>query len=88
MELDKYIKKKEMRTVQVELTCPECEKGNLFANAQQPVGATEQGEPIFLHNCTNQECGHQLQITKPYPHITHEPKEESTVLKIHKDEEE
>lgn len=87
MDLEKYIIKRPMRTVQVELSCPECGKGTMNA-MQNPVGQTEQNEPIFLHTCSNGECGHQLQITKPYPHITHELVEEPVILKIAKDEEE
>lgn len=87
MDLEKFIKKREMRTVQVELTCPECEKGMMMA-APHPVGHTDDNEPIFLHTCNNKDCEEQMQITKPYPHITHELKEEPKVLRIEGKEEE
>lgn len=63
------IVRKEVKTYQVELICPECKKGRLRYN--QYAGVLASYPPQYLHVCDN--CGYEeLVIGKTYPYIDYE----------------
>lgn len=60
--------KKEVKTVQVDYKCPQCETGYLRPTGQVLLC----NPPKYPHRCNNERCEYKEVFRKTYPQIVYE----------------